>query len=403
MKRLIFLPLLMFSLPGFGAGNDDLNLIKQELMSLLQRIETLEAENRELKETVKVTASFVETASATKKTAWTDKLKVSGDLRTRYESIDAESKEMRERSRIRARVYVTAKPTDNTEIGIGLASGGDDPLSTNQTLGGGASTKDVRLDLAYFKWQAKPGLTLIGGKMKNMFFRPGGNGLLWDGDYRPEGLALTYKGDSFFVNSGLHFMESDTKRDNARIAYGLQTGYNGKVGDSKLIAGVSYFKFGAENRGAYYDDDFFGNSAACIGANCVYANDYEELELFAQFSTELADKPFTVFADYAQNQDATDLDTAWALGMKLGKASAPKTWEISYTYQDIEADSVFGLWNDSDFGGGGTDTRGHILRGAWAVNKKWKVGFTFFDNETGIDLGTERDYNRLQMDWAYKF
>ena len=44
---------------------------------------------------------------------------------------------------------LVAKPTDTTEVGLGMATGGDDPVSTNQTLGGGGSTKDVRLDLAY--------------------------------------------------------------------------------------------------------------------------------------------------------------------------------------------------------------------------------------------------------------
>jgi hypothetical protein len=104
-----------------------------------------------------------------------------------------------------------------------------------------------------------------------------------------------------------------------------------------------------------------------------------------------------------QNQDASDLDSAWAAGFKLGKASAPGTWELAYIYQDIEADAVLGLWSDSDFGGGETDTSGHVIKGAWAFHKKWKIGFTYFDNETGMDLGGEDDYRRLQLDWQYKF
>ncbi|MBT4162919.1 MAG: hypothetical protein HOE54_16550, partial [Gammaproteobacteria bacterium] len=137
--------------------------------------------------------------------------------------------------------------------------------------------------------------------------------------------------------------------------------------------------------------------------DCSYANDFEEVELFAQIKTSVLEQPLTLFADYVQNQDASRLDTAWAAGFKLGKASAPDTWEIGYIYQDVEADSIFGFWNDSDFGGGDTDSKGHILKGAWAINKKWKVGFTYFDNVTNVDLGSEEDYDRLQVDWAYKF
>ena len=170
-----------------------------------------------------------------------------------------------------------------------------------------------------------------------------------------------------------------------------------------LTAGISYFKLGAEGRAAWYDDDFFGNTMTCVGVDCVYANDFEELELFAELKTAVGRYPLALFIDYIQNQDASDYDTAWALGLKLGKASHPRTWEFGYTYQDVEADSVLGLWSDSDFGGGDTDTKGHIFKGAWEPNKNWKVGFTYFVNETGLDLGGGDDYNRLQLDWAYKF
>jgi len=110
-----------------------------------------------------------------------------------------------------------------------------------------------------------------------------------------------------------------------------------------------------------------------------------------------------LFLDLVQNQDASDLDTAWAAGLKFGKANAPKTWELSYTYQDIEADAVLGLVTDSDFAGGGTDAKGHILKGAWAISKNWKIGFTYFDNQRHIDVGVQEDYERLMLDTAYKF
>ena len=406
MNRLLpFLLLLTFIYPRIALAADDLSDIRSELLSLLKRVENLEAENQQLRDQVQATSTQVEAIEATpkKKNRWTDTISVSGDLRARYESFDIDGREDRERSRVRARIAVKARPTDNTEVAIGVATGGDDPVSTNQTLGNGGSTKDVRLDIAYFKWHARPGLTLTGGKMKNPFFTPGDNGLLWDRDLRPEGMATTYSVNNLFVNSGLLFLESDTRRSNSRIAYGFQTGYKGKVRASKLTAGISYFKLGAEGQRAWYKDDFFGNTVTCEDADCVYANDFEELELFAELKTAVGRHPLTLFVDYVRNQDASDYDTAWALGLKLGKASHPRTWEFGYTYQDVEADSVLGLWSDSDFGGGDTGTKGHIFNGAWAPNKNWKVGFTYFVNETGLDLGGGDDYNRLQLDWAYKF
>ena len=84
--------------------------------------------------------------------SWAEKIKWKGDFRYRYEDIEEDGKDDRDRNRIRARPALVAKTSDTTEVGFGLATGGDDPVSTNQTLGGGGSTKDVRLDLAYATW-----------------------------------------------------------------------------------------------------------------------------------------------------------------------------------------------------------------------------------------------------------
>ena len=393
-----------------SVSDKDFSDLKTELMSLISRVEALEAENKALKDFVVSSASTAEQRATTgKPTDWTESVKITGDFRYRYEDIDAERSDTRERNRVRARLAVTAKPADDLEVGIGLASGDEDAVSTNQTLGGGGTTKDINLDLAYFKWQAKPGFNVIGGKMKNVFFRPAGHGLLWDGDYRPEGLGFTFERGNFFLNTAADFLESDSKNNDRKTAYGFQTGFKGSVAGSQLVAGIGYFDIDTKNREVFIgdSDEFFGNTFSCIDsdtlAGCTYNNSYEELELFAQLSTTIGETPVALFADLVQNQDASDLDTAWAAGLKLGNARAPNTWEFSYTYQNIEADAVLGLVTDSDFAGGGTDAKGHLFKGAWAINKQWKIGFTFFDNQRNMDIGVKEDYKRLILDTAYKF
>lgn len=391
-----------------AASSESLSLLKTELMSLLARVEALEAENRALKKSAITNDSSTDLVSREQEN-WTQTVKVKGDFRYRYENIDAERSDTRERNRIRARLAVTAKPADNIEVGIGLASGSDDAVSTNQTLGSGGSTKDINLDLAYFKWQATEDIQVLGGKTKNIFYRPAGHGLLWDGDYRPEGLGLSFVRESYFVRAAANFLESDTKRDKDKTAYGLQTGFKGMSGDTRWVAGAGYFKIDTKNTGAQSGnaDDFYGNTFSCLDADtlsgCTYSNDFEELEIFAQLNTKVGETPLVLFVDFVQNQDAKDLDTAWAAGLKLGKASSPGTWELGYTYQDVEADALLGLVTDSDFAGGGTDANGYIVRGAWAVNKQWKIGFTYFDNQRNRDVGDEEDYRRLMLDTAFKF
>lgn len=415
MKRLATVLVLSFlTMPVFaGANEEDLSEMKTLLLSLLDRVESLEAENRKLKSTVhknsEEVASVTQPRPVESNRNWTDTMKIEGDFRYRYENIDAERSDTRERNKIRARVALTATPKDNLEIGIGLATGGEDPVSTNQTLGGGGSTKDLRLDLAYFKWHAKPGLQVIGGKIKNVWHRAGGNGLVWDGDFRPEGLALTYRHDKLFVNTGFNFLESDSNKSNSRISYGVQAGWDGRIGNNQLKVGISYFDIGVKGREVFHgdDDEFFGNTFECSDptnlSTCAYDNDFEEVELFAELSTHIFETPVHMFANYVQNQDAGDLDTAWAAGFKFGKASRANSWELAYIYQHLEANSVFALLTDSDFGGGGTNAKGHIIKGAYAFDEKWKVSITYFNNERNVDIGVAEDYDRLQLDTSFKF
>jgi len=229
MNRLYFLPfLLVLSLTApvaAAVSEDELNLLKNELMNLIHRVELLEAENKTLQEYTQVANArvdevppVVQPVAVRHNNEWTDSISLKGDFRYRYENIHSEKRDSRERNRVRARFSLTANPADNLEVGIGVASGGDDPVSTNQTLGNGDSSKDLRLDLAYFKWHAKPGFQVIGGKMKNIWRRPGGSSLVWDGDLRPEGLAFLYSRGYFFVDTGFNFLESDSSKNNSSIS-----------------------------------------------------------------------------------------------------------------------------------------------------------------------------------------
>ncbi len=402
MRRAILIPFLVVTaLPGFAAEDSEIQQLKRDLYRLVSRVEALERENQELRDATRDVAVSLKKSGAAKPAG----PKIKGDLRIRYENIQVQGGSDRERSRVRARVAVVANPLDNLEVGVGLASGNDDPVSTNQSLGNGASTKELGLDLAYVNWNVRPGLTLSAGKMKDHFAGPG---VFRDGDYRPEGVSFSFADGNAFLTGGAHFLESDTRRLNEQVAFGIQGGYRFALGDASVTAGLGYFHAGTEGHQVFYgdSDEFFGNTHSCSASDpddCRYLNNYSDIEIFLQLSGELAGRPVTAFFDGMQNADASTLDTAWAVGARFGKASAPGTWELGYTYQSLEADSVLGLWADSDFAGGGTDGRGHIFSGTVAVDKNWSVKLTFFDNVRGMDLGTGQDYRRLQLDTAFKF
>jgi hypothetical protein len=335
--------------------------------------------------------------------SWAERMRWKGDFRYRYETIKVEDLDKRSRNRIRARAHLEADITDTLQVGIGLATGGDDPVSTNQTLGGGGSTKDIRLDLAYFDWSGLSNTHILGGKVKNFLVRAGGNGMMWDGDWRPEGFGANWDNGTFFAHGIGTWIESDSKEGD-EFSWIAQAGMKFKLGDSaKLKLGAGYARFDTAGAGSFYGDtdDFFGNSYDPVTKTYLY--DYHEIEAFAELGFDLGGRPTMLFANYVTNTDADENDTGYALGFKYGKASAKGNWELGYVYQRLEADSVLGLLTDSDFGGGGTDAKGSIFKGKYAFHENWNAAVTYFLNDINIASDNPQDFDRLQLDLNFKY
>jgi hypothetical protein len=104
-------------------------------------------------------------------------------------------------------------------------------------------------------------------------------------------------------------------------------------------------------------------------------------------------------------------DTGYAIGASIGRASNPKTWNAALWYQELDADSMFGQFVDSDFGDGRTDTKGIVFRGAYAPVRNFTIQATYFLNTLNKDeakdpyfaVNDSLDYDRLQVDLNYKF
>jgi len=343
--------------------------------------------------------------------SWSERISIAGDFRYRYEEIDIEGLELRDRNRIRARAEIKARLPYDLVVGTGLASGGDDPVSSNQTLGGAGSRKDLHLNLAYVRWQPSEEFFLSAGKMKNNFYRPGKSGLLWDNDYNPEGLGAQWSNDLLFVTGAVNMLESDSNRRNQQVSWGVQAGLNGSLGPVSVTTGLGYFDVPIAGDETFFGDadNFYGNSFACADPQgldgCVYLYDYEQLEWFVEMGMDVFDLPLKVYADGVKNRAVDDFDSGWLVGLSLGKAKQRGSWQIGYEYQDLEADAVFGLVSDSDFAGGGTDGKGHKLFGAYALHPKVQLSVTYFlNNETGENRrGDGLDYDRLMLDASFKY
>ena len=378
--------------------------LKKYVLALTQRIEEMETK----------TDQVVATASAKSADSWADRIQWHGDFRYRYETMDDDAKnDDRRRNRVRARIGLTAQVTDDVKAGVALASGSDDPVSTNQTLGDAGSSKGINLDMAWVDWNFAPNTNLVAGKTKNPFYQPAKDGLIWDGDYRPEGGHLAYDNGTIWAIGSYHFLNSEQKpnsegtpgnsKDDTEM-FGAQLGFRGDITDNlQIVTGASYYHIPTEGLAPILGaGENFGNSLDGSGAHMY---DYDMAQVFVELNTKLAGLPATVFLDYVQNTDSdADEDTGYAAGFSLGKAKNRGDWEIGYMYEDLEADAVYGTLSDSDFGGGGTDVKGHKFKVGLGISKNTKIGLTYFNNEYGdFTEGQEIDYDRLQVDLKTKF
>lgn len=389
---------LLINTPIFSAENEKPNpnetfsnmTIEDTIEDLAARIEKLEGEK----------------ANAAK--SWYDKIKISGDFRYRYEMYDKENASHRNRNRIRVRLYVVGEVNEWVDVTVGMASGDMNPTSTNVTLDNSFSTKDFGLDLGFadfHPYQDKEGFSLnvLAGKMKTPFAVMSKSELIWDPDLRPEGGAVKAKFKSecctFFGNAGAFYL--DERSGGADMGmFGGQAGVILPVTDGQsFTCGGGYYDFTNIKNYAFVGNGALGNEDDGTGS---YAEDFDEVEAFGEYAFKVNDLPFHVFGNWVNNLAADKDDTGWVTGVKVGKVKKAMSMEFRYQYRKVERNCTVGTLNDSDFGGGGTDGKGHEFNFGLGLAKNCKLGISYFLNKINIHA-KDQDYDRLQIDFKFKF
>lgn len=344
---------------------------------------------------------------------WIEKIKLGGDFRYRHESIDDETKTtQRDRNRIRARLKIQAMINEEWDAYFRIASGSSDsPTSTNQTLGDSDSdsfsSKDIWLDWAYAEYHPESidGFNVQIGKMATPFYRVAKHQLIFDGDLSPEGGAATYGWDINDSTSakltGGAFWLRERSTDVDTSLFGIQGLLKHKfISGNHILGGVSYYDFG-NIKGQTLDG--IGAKGNTLASDDSYVNDYNILEAFGEYGFRVCDVPTSVYGAYVNNTGATTSeDTAWIVGVKYNKAKKAGTWELSYNYRDVEADAVVGGLCDSDFIGGGTDGKGHVLGFKYQLAENTQAALHYFINEKNAST-TGDGFNLLQADLIFKF
>lgn len=396
-----------WALPALSAdAQDELRALKAAAQDLQARIAQLEAELAQR-----------EGGKADDAPASSGRFSLDGDFRYRNETIDRQYASRRNRDRLRLRAGIAAGVNDTVRAAFALAtSEGNDPRSSNVTLGNSSSRKDILLDLAYVEWQAAPSLKFTAGKMKYPWERAG-DSVLFDGDVNPEGLAVAFERGALFGSAFHHVLAERSGGGESRLT-GTQLGWKPGVGAGRATLAVAWFDFhGVRGRDPFHDGDPYGNTTITIGCRggavrCL-AQDFNLVQVMGAYELAVARRPLALFVDYLTNEAADNgLDAAWSTGLSWGRAAAPRSWELGYAWQVIEKDALFGQFIDSDVGGGNTDHRSHVFRAGYAIAPNWTAHLTYMLGRTGVDVAEDvpgvgavrdRDYQRLQLDLNFRF
>jgi hypothetical protein len=435
--------------PALAQSASDIQALKDQMAALQTKIEQLEKAQAATARTVdeaQATADKTADAVAQERT----RLSFAGDIRYRNESFDVEYVERnRNRDRVRARLNATYRVNDSITGQIGLATGADDPRSSNQSLDGQNSRKAFGLDVAYVTWAPNADWKITAGKQRYSWQRSGS--LFFDGDINPEGISINYAKGNLFAGTFYDWLSeralsfsAPTGTNTDSIMYGAQVGYRIPFSDSvRLTVAGTYFNFdGVQGYNPLFGGSAFGNTTTTTAGLCsrtlaagtaCLLSDYDIVEGFADLTATVSGRPLRVFLDYAQNTEAEEnptagekLDTAMAFGVSYGSASATAgTWEFGALYQKIEKDALFGQLLDSDFADGNTDGEGFVLRGGYTIARNWTLNGTLFLNKLSNDVPQtvtvfnsatpapldtiaipgviDRDYKRLQLDLNFRF
>lgn len=352
-----------------------------------------------------------------------EKISVRGDFRGRYEHFDHDTDKTgtrdRGRYRIRTRIGIDFDLPHNLAIKTRLAGGGEDQVSTNETLDGNAGTKDLRLDRAYLQWKPWSEAAVNAGKMGNPFWRAKSSDLMWDGDYNPEGASEAV---GFGLNDSVNlfivlgqFVIEERSTDSDAYLFTEQVGAKASFGDSAGVElGLAHHAFTNISDGpTLMGTDIGGVGSFAAGSNSVNAR-FDLLELTTSVALALGPIPALIAGSYIVNRAAPDVDVdgdgafekedrAFHVGAVLGKAKKRGSWEVAYFRKEVAKDAVVSGITDADLPHT-TNAEAHIVWFAYAVTDFLKAQVKHFDaRRLEHAAGAEGKIGRTQVDLSLAF
>lgn len=309
-----------------------------------------------------------------------DKIKFKGDLRLRYQTEKTNSNTQKNRYRLRLRLSGKSNLSEKSKIRFGLATGSDDPRSTNQTFQDTFQTPDLRLDYAFITYQISKKTDLFSGKMKNPLYSP--SDLLWDSDIKPDGLAMKFQNKTnnieWFITGGLFILDeiSNSTKDPYLVAFqpGISWNLNKKIKSRSAIS--------------FYSSQHLKGNTLAHSANTNTTNSFgleKEFSTVAistqmNFNGQFKVPILSAFGELVINANQSSNNQGGIVGVKFGnkKINKAKKWQSKISYRYLASDAWIDAFPDSDSYSGGTNIEGLELIIKYGISKKTWFGFDLY-------------------------
>ena len=320
-----------------------------------------------------------ETSNESTPAPWYERLRFSGDFRSRYEGFYKTSQPTRNRTRLRLRLRLDSQINDDTRFQLQVASGDPGtPASTNQTFKGFFQPKPFNLDRAYIAYnpQAAEAITLGIGKFPTPVMR---TQMTFDDD-------LNFEGGWEQVNWQPH------ERIDVDLG-AIQTAVNevSRGADAYMLGGygAASFTFGSNSLQLSAANYMWRNADQIVTAQASgqltsiltnrvirnaggiatnYASEFNVVDVIAEatLATPHSGYPLRLLVDYAFNTRATTSQNngLW-IEAGYGDPGPVGSWGATYTSAWIEQDVTPSAFVFSDMPG--TNIRLNMIETSYVV------------------------------------
>ncbi len=402
-----------------SAAPEDMEYLKNKVAANGEHIEALEAKK----------------GFAVSGNEFIDGIKLKGDMRLRYDMQDKDYKDgkgedrIRERFRTRFRLGgVWDNKAENWQVGAGLASGSDDPRSTNDTWSEVKpfETGDIRLDYAYAKHKWND-FSMALGQMENPYKT---SWTYWDGNVRLAGMTMAYgQKEGVFATGGAYGAKL-VQDDDTSMLYMGQVGYNGAFSEKgKFTVATGYQLYSNEMIDEEWALDHDAEvdplkpaTKSQFGLGSVDPNAYELSigDIYTDVSFPAGPVKLKMYGHVWMNFGADgkihqsqagskfpglpeDNDLGWVVGTD----ATINDFKMGLAYAVVEADSMFGYLSDSAFGDGlsFTNKQGWKALLGYNFTKNWSTDLNYYNYERVEDWAAAKEDNVsvYQIDVNYKF